>query len=482
MKEIKEKLLTNLLIGIGICIVFPFILEGFYSLPDGDDFHYMYRTKEYLDQGMSYWNAAINVTRDLYFNWQGIYTSNIIENYLSPFIRGGGYFHSLTLVFFLFLYCVTMYLLTMLISKYILKIKTLYAYIFNYDILILLSLCLANPAQDFFWYSSACGYLVPFILGILGTCALLVGFEKNYKGYFVIAGCLGMLAAGGTLQIACIICWFYLLFVAAAFLFKKKNFIRYLSCFGCTVIGTLINVLAPGNWVRKAEQANPDMSLFKGVLDTGIVVAWLLYRIVTAPVFWFVLVLLVLFWTCAPVEKHYKNISSIWLGFIFIAGGGGMCALVFPVVLGYGTGYIHERQASIFMMCFSIYLIIFMAIIIQRFLDKILKVRKVMCIIGVLLIIIITIILPKENYVIRAYKEICSGRPQLSYKNWNYIYRTVEESNEDVVYVSIDNEFIDDLLVFNTYAHYHGKIYLSPSYITYTGKEDIIIQWVNSSE
>lgn len=478
IRKKSEITLTIILAAVGIMFCLPFLLEGFYALPDGDDFHYMYMTQNYLDQGMNYWQAAIRVTKDCYFNWQGIYTANLIENYLSPFLRGGQWAYSMTCVFLVFSYCAVMYLFTMLICKYILKLKSICAYIFHWDVLMLLSLNLANPASNFYWFSSACGCLVPLIFGILGICVLLVGFEKNCKRHFVFAGVLGMLACGGTLQIACIVCWSYLLFVAAAWL-KKKKYIGYLSCFVCAVIATLLNVLAPGNYVRKAEQINADMDLFKAILDMGIAIARALYYIVTTPVFWLALILLILFWTYAPVEKYYRSISNLWIGFLLIGGIGGACALVFPVVFGYGTWYMHDRQLSIFMTCFSIFLEIFMAIVIQRFLDKVLKFRKVSCVVCAFLAIVM-IVLPTENYVLRAYRELCSGRPQLSYENWNYIYQTVKESDEDVVYINIDNEFVDDLLVFNTYAHYHGKIFLSPSYITYTGKEDIIIEWNQS--
>ena len=89
IRKKSEITLTIILAAVGIMFCLPFLLEGFYALPDGDDFHYMYMTQNYLDQGMNYWQAAIRVTKDCYFNWQGIYTANLIENYLSPFLRGG---------------------------------------------------------------------------------------------------------------------------------------------------------------------------------------------------------------------------------------------------------------------------------------------------------------------------------------------------------------------------------------------------------
>ena len=58
-----------------------------------------------------------------------------------------------------------------------------------------------------------------------------------------------------------------------------------------------------------------------------------------------------------------------------------------------------------------------------------------------------------------------------------YIYRTVEESEDMDVRISMRNEFVDNLLVFNTYAHYQGEVFLSPSYVRYTKKNSITIDW-----
>ena len=474
----REKILITVLGIVGILICLPFVWEAFYALPDGDDFNAMYRTESYLNKGMGYWKAAFYVTKDFYCSWQGTYSGNMLETILSPFLRGGMKGYSLTCALFVVLFCVEIFILVMLIDKYLLGGNNICYHLANWNIIMILFFSLSDISQTFYWFSSMSVYLIPMMLGSFGAGLLLIGLYKNEKQYFAFSGILGIIACGGTLSIACFVCWIYLLLVVVSIV-ERKNRIKCLGVFGCSVLGTLINLRAPGYWVRKSEQINTEFNLSKAVLDTGIVIGRAFYRIISNPVFWICLVFLLLLNSYMSLDK-YDARSNLKLGLVLIGGVGGACSLVFPFVFGYGMQCMFPRQESMFIICFSIYLAFLLPIILRYFVLKGIKFQKIGPVACLLAIIVTMIFGSRENYVMRAYREVCSGKPQLSYTNWEEIYTTVEESEDKVVYISIDNEFIDDLLVSNTYAHYGGEIFLSPSYIRYTGKDDIVIQWEDS--
>jgi hypothetical protein len=307
---------------------------------------------------------------------------------------------------------------------------------------------------------------------MLGIAFLFHGIQTENKKAKIAAAVLGFLACGGSLQITGFVIWIYVV----AFVYKlleknvKKNDVAVLLI---VLLGTLLNVLAPGNFERKAQDSNGTFDIWKACGDTFSILWVVIRRMIHSSVFWLFVVFFIGIGMAVCITKELEKGKLLWLLVIF---GGALFASTYPVCLGYGIATIHGRTEFVLYLCLAIAVALIFLLLGSKLPQIIKKYSGFMVVLGLLGISIITI-WGGNSSLRECYTELMSGEPQLSYKNWKNIYAIVEQSDQNIVEIQMENRFISDLLVKNTYASIGDDLLLSPSYIAYTGKEDIIIEW-----
>lgn len=450
---------------ISVLIHIPFIIEGLYSKPDGDDFHFMYLVKDYLENGCGYLSAAANVVRDEYFTWQGTFTSTFVLSLLSPFIRFGlkGYsvFNTLHIVFF----CSSVFAFSYVICKR-LNILSLYKTLFIYDCIIVVAFSIELPYSNFYWMTSVVGYFLPLALGFISLTLCMEYLSYKKKNYIIIASFLGMLASGGSLQVAGLICW-CLLVLGIYGVIKYKMRANILFPFGASFMGAVINLISPGNFARKGAIENPLSQIILAGKNSVYVVADCWKDVMLSPIFWIGIIFVVYLGQGKTKVTLKKGLLDI---FCFVTG---ICIQTFPVVLGYGTSTIANRSRSIII--FTTIVCIYIYIYAYLYNDR----KLTVCVAaGIMTIGLLgNKDIKTENYTIQLWEELLSGEPKRQWDSWNNIYKEIFDSQEQNVTIELDEPFQDDLFVYSSYAHYDGKVFLSPSFIRYTGKDSVTILW-----
>lgn len=109
--------------------------------------------------------------------------------------------------------------------------------------------------EIFFWYSGASSYSFPFSCMLLSVMCFLIynndcyGNEKK-NVLAVISGILLFLAARGSLTVSGTGCYVILLLTLGFYLTGRKISVRNIIVTAVGIIGSLINVVAPGNFAR----------------------------------------------------------------------------------------------------------------------------------------------------------------------------------------------------------------------------------------
>lgn len=101
-------------------------------------------------------------------------------------------------------------------------------------------------SEVFFWFSGAVSYCMPFTLLLIGI-SFILGKDNEKNAIFSLA--FGIMAMGGTLAVAGIGCY-ALLVLCINEAFNHELSKKHLIVFFTWTIFALINVVAPGNYIR----------------------------------------------------------------------------------------------------------------------------------------------------------------------------------------------------------------------------------------
>lgn len=240
-----------------LTVIFTMIACG-YSFFQADDFSHYNEVREMSDstllirsfQYLEYW----------YKTWAGIYFAIFVNAVMSPLEYGGVTGLRIFLEINCLLFFITLYLMIDAINRYLaIEVKSIYIY----AVITVLLMNLGVYGEIFYWFSGACSYSMPLSFGMLGIYLMLEGKMAQKSYFFIIASFLVFLAAGGTLEIAGIISYILLFFVGIDWYLNRKINKCFFSVFGSAFLGSIINVLAPGNYKRHSGEVN----LFKGGVD-----------------------------------------------------------------------------------------------------------------------------------------------------------------------------------------------------------------------
>lgn len=383
-KTIRERSITVLLIGIILLLVVPLLFGAGYTYPAADDF--------ILENGSMEWANMNGPLRghllaawNYYMEWQGAYTSNLLDFTVLPFTRFGltGFriimvIHSLFFVLSLFFMVHGIICFSQPSGEEDNRRRMRNKKLFLYAVLLFASLGLPGTwigREVFYWYTAAVGYLVGIssLFLSIGFFFLANCYETTGRGYYICSALFGFIASGTSPQVASFVCSWHLIallvMILAAESFRKRFNFWNISPFLVSFLGAVANVAAPGSLKRSRSTMDEGLNygIIDAVKDTFVCQKEELGQILHDPFFIALVITLFLAWSCFEVRaaKEEKNVT--WIGALCM-----VCSVlisqflcIFPVVLGYhGKGLNNERTKYIaeFEIRFSlIFAIIFVA-------------------------------------------------------------------------------------------------------------------------
>lgn len=252
--------LSCFLTAIYVISLIPLVWIGWYNYPSADDYSIGSNCRQTWVSTHSplavLWTGIVRAAQD-WLEWMGYFTSNFLMA-VPPSTFGERAYVLTIWIMLLMLSVSTAYLLHGIF------VKVFHADKYRSRCVIMLMLfvtvqCMVGRVEAFYWYSGAANYMFVhgmslFFYGLLIAAA----FDKGKKRLFDLAAAsfLGFFTAGGNQMTA--LNGMIVLLAAAALMavFKKWKTYRALAVpMGFYILGFLLNVGAPGNWVR-AESAH----------------------------------------------------------------------------------------------------------------------------------------------------------------------------------------------------------------------------------
>lgn len=370
---ITPKRLSVLLTIVYIVSLIPLLWIGYYNYPSADDYSIGSDCRQAWVATHSVfatvWAGIVRAADD-WLNWMGYFTSNFLM--AIPPSTFGERFYALTVwIMAGMLSLSTGYLLRTVFVKVFKADK----HISNCVIMLMLFVTvhrMQGRVEAFYWYSGAANYMLvhSFCLLFYGLL-ILAAFDKGKKRIFdlVMASILGLLTGGGNQMTA--LNGAVVILAAAGFITFQKKWAEYKLLgipMGFYYLGFILNVAAPGNWVRAegASGLNPIKAVFVSFyycLDYCIS-EWSGW-----PVILLVIVLIPLFWKMAENTRFqfayplvvvlfgYCLVSAMMTPPLFAVGNMEaarlqaltytMYILVLTLCVGYVTGWARKKAEGI---------------------------------------------------------------------------------------------------------------------------------------
>lgn len=244
----KFRIILFLLI---LAMTLPFIILTFYSVPGADD--YTNTLEMFQADGGRWLIKALYSTIDMYQNWQGAFTGvfsvyyglGIFEKYGMTGLHIQNF---VTVTVFFTTYFLSFWSIwKMIVPKKTIKSDVAGLLLFN----VILFGFLHNTyiADAFYWRSGSGMYTIPFILLFLSIWVSAAYCRSRKKYLLLPAAVFAFLAAGGSLGISATVCTMYFACVLWGRM-KAKLEKGILFVFLSGFAGTMMNVIAPGNYMR----------------------------------------------------------------------------------------------------------------------------------------------------------------------------------------------------------------------------------------
>lgn len=270
-KLITPKTLAAFTTVIYVCSLIPLLWIAWYNYPSADDYsigsncHQAWMATHNVFAVI--WQGVVRAADD-WVNWMGYFTSNFLMA-VPPSTFGERWYVLTTWIMLGMLSFSVMYLFHAIFVKAF-KADRLISH--SVAMLVLFAsvqcMCPVGRCEAFYWYSGAANYIFVhsmslFFFGLLVSSVYDTGKKRVWD---LSAACvLGFLTGGGNQMSALNAAIILLMAVVLISVCKKWNVCRALGIpIAIFYVGFLLNVAAPGNWVR-AEGAN-GMNPIKAVL------------------------------------------------------------------------------------------------------------------------------------------------------------------------------------------------------------------------
>lgn len=454
-------------------LIAPILIATTFGIPCDDDFG---NSLSYIkDNGFS-WTRLISDTISIYKGWQGTFLGNVLVS-IPTYLLGG--IMALRIEFFLsvvFFFCASAMLSQAFIVFWRIEgdnklEKTGYA-LLVWILLLGYMFTIPKLGELFYWHTGIGMYTMPLSLGMMAIYCLITSERKTSVHKTIIGALLGFLSAGAALDVVALICFIMFCSLVCNYC-KEQKWHSYYLIFVVTLLGAIINTVAPGNYVRH-ENYDEKIRFGKAILMTvyrihnqflnGASERGLIVVIIVAAV--------MAYRYC--VEPRVQSAVLLAIGCYL-----GIFMTDYPVILGTGSVALPQRCEGIEILSFAIFAIIFgigMGALLKNkeFHDKVFQI--VVTVAFLLQIILLIGFVELKNYApYKTARNILNGEYERVAREEVLALETIKNAKEeDVVLESFGGNYWVDLkeMELTTDANY----WVNQSVARFYGKETVRVR------
>ena len=463
-----KRFMRSLLYGIvAIILVLPSLVITQYSYPCQDDFTYASCAQNLLSQGYNLLTMSLKMTVEYYKTFTGCYTSSFLGHFFSGLIncqiRGIRAFEFCSLIIFYISLLLLVYVIACKIMQWkkreVLPLYCLVLALFN-------GLIYYSDHDDFYWFITSVQYLLISSMILIGFSLAIYGcyLEDRKKRTLVItlSALLGFLGSGGTLSIAAFGCSLYVIsFVWGFFVRKKKR--EAIIVMTTTLVGAILNGIAPGNYIRAGEPVTTGV-LINAVIKSARYTLERWETFLHNPVFWIIVTAMVVFiFHCEGDSSKIRFKFMLPLVFIFVLFGF-VAGIIFPTILGYGYECYIILNRGNFISDTAFYIFLLLALLYVRGwvhekypqIEKIYQNRDVK--VCVILLIVCMLVMNRNDMlnipVIKEYVDWSKGEYRKYSDYCMGIYQEIAQSDDDIVEIYVNK--VEDMTCMMNPQFYEG--------------------------
>lgn len=263
MRLSKKHILFILFTLFFVVSLVPIFLLGNYAIPYYDDFNHGLILREALQLSLSskeIFINAINYTIRVYNNWQGTYFSIFLSIFMPAAWGIDNYFW--TPIFLVSSLVIGELFFSYVIFKKVYKLDTINALVIAVGIAFFAVQNLPSASEGFYWWAGGVMHTFPYALLLITLGFILIALRSTNNIFLIVSCSLILITSGGAHQVALLqftsLFALMLFFILNKSLSVRKSRLYILTFF--SLIGVIINVFAPGNFVRVG---NTDSLLIK---------------------------------------------------------------------------------------------------------------------------------------------------------------------------------------------------------------------------
>lgn len=332
-----------LLVWFIICI--PFFATIWLSVPLQDDFMIYHRLMR--EEGANVLVRSIKASITMWREWTGglpyLFGEFLLNplNYFKCTSRAVGIELEVTFLIFV----ITVYVWIKCVFTKVFKIENINAIKISYLVFLFALLNTEVYSQIFYWFIGSVYewvYILTFITHILMIAFFRGGGVKPVDAKIgIVFSIVGFLTCFNY-QIAVTLGFLYL-FELYIFCRSRKFQIRLIVPLGCMILGGLISVLAPGNFIRHNEYTNGIVSVKAIVWYTCKMVGEEFISLIENPL----VIVMAIFFLCLGICMLKEDITLPHPIFIILCSGLCVIGIAMPVAFGQGNGIVYNRMAFV---------------------------------------------------------------------------------------------------------------------------------------
>jgi len=231
-------------------LIAPILVATTFAVPCDDDFS---NSLSYvMGDGFSI-ELLISNAISTYKGWQGTFSGNVFV-LIPTYLLGGATALRLELFIvttFFFVAC-TIFSKSFIVFWRLDGKNKLETAVYTLLVLILLLgyvFTIPEVGEFFYWHTGIGMYTLPLSFGMISIYCLITSERKTSKLRISAGALLGFLAAGAALDVVAFICFIMLCITAIEYNTVRK-WQSYYWIFIVTLLGALVNTVAPGNYIR----------------------------------------------------------------------------------------------------------------------------------------------------------------------------------------------------------------------------------------
>ena len=361
--RVKESVASNkkatfvvvLLCIASMIMIIPVLYYSMLSIPYADDFSDARGSIEYYREYGNWLISALYRTKNFWVTFQGSYTGLFLVSFCNPYALGG--------LLGLRLYntvCMSSFYTSLLYLVYVFCKSGEQKWLQTLSVYTIIVYWMTNNyiySEIYTWNNVICIYVVPLIFVFAGE-ALYIEYVRRQGFWWIPASVCGFFIGGGTINIATLGCGLFLI-TAVYGIFQRDllKSIRTYIPFAFTVVCTLFNTLAPGNFIR--WDSDSGASLIRVAIVSVYSILKCITRISTTTPFIATLIILVIVahkYGGFELEGKITYAHPLLVGVMYVTA----CGVVnFPYCLGNNLDRIGStfEDRALFVQDVSIYLL-----------------------------------------------------------------------------------------------------------------------------